>query len=132
MRGWRRRRWRKVISFKMVLVKVQRVTSYTDPETSRPGKIVELVEVRRGAVTVKGGGLMDDSVVVQRLLQSALMQLQSMGLMPVSREMMFPKIILYLTEEEYDLLNVKLEVNEVYEVSFREGQIVFSRPQGLG
>jgi len=116
----------------MVLVKVQRVTSYTDPETSRPGKIVELVEVRRGAVTVKGGGLTDDSVVVQRLLQSALMQLQSMGLMPVSREMMFPKIILYLTEEEYDLLNVKLEVNEVYEVSFRDGQIVFSRPQGLG
>jgi len=52
--------------------------------------------------------------------------------MPISREMIFPKIILYLTEEEYDLLNVKLEVNEVYEVSFRDGQIVFSRPQGLG
>ncbi|MEM3123125.1 MAG: arcadin 1 [Nitrososphaerota archaeon] len=116
----------------MVLVKVQRVTSYTDPETARPGKIVELVEIRRSGVAVKGTGLTDESVMVQRLLQSAVMQLQSMGLMPISREMMFPKIVLYLTEEEYDLLNVRLEVNEVYEVTFRDGQIVFSRPQGLG
>ncbi|MEM3031811.1 MAG: arcadin 1 [Nitrososphaerota archaeon] len=132
MRGWRRRRWRRVSNSRMVLVKVQRVTSYTDPETARPGKIVELVEIRRSGVAVKGTGLTDESVMVQRLLQSAVMQLQSMGLMPISREMMFPKIVLYLTEEEYDLLNVRLEVNEVYEVTFRDGQIVFSRPQGLG
>ncbi|GBC68848.1 hypothetical protein HRbin01_00534 [archaeon HR01] len=116
----------------MVLVRVQRVTGYTDPETARPGKIIEMVEVRRTGLSVKTSGLGDETVMVQRLLQTAMMQLQSMGLMPISREMLFPKIVLYLTEEEYDLLNVKLEVNEVYEVSFKDGQIAFSRPVGLG
>ena len=115
----------------LVLVKVQRITSYTDPETMRPGKIIELVEVRRGTgfQPMPGG---EESVMVQRMLQTAMLQLQSMGLMPLTRESFFPKIILYITEQEYDMLNVKLEVNEVYEVSFTEGAILFKRPQGLG
>ncbi len=115
----------------MVLVKVQRVSSYTDPETSRPGKIIELVEVRsRGGVVV--GGQSEESVMIQRMLQTALMQMQSLGLVPPMREMSFPKLILYLTEEEYDLLNVKLEVNEVYELTFKDGSISFKRPERLG
>lgn len=115
----------------VVLVKVQRITSYTDPETLRPGKIIELVEVRRGS-GFQAVGMGEESVMVQRMLQTAMLQLQSMGLMPVSRENLFPKIILYVTEQEYDMLNVKLEVNEVYEVSFNDGSIVFKRPQGIG
>jgi len=114
----------------LVLVKVQRITSYTDPETMRPGKIIELVEVRRGTgfQPMPGG---EESVMVQRMLQTAMLQLQSMGLMPLTRESFFPKIILYITEQEYDMLNVKLEVNEVYEVSFTEGAILFKRPHGI-
>ncbi len=115
----------------MVLVKVQRITSYTDPETMRPGKIIELVEVRRS------GGfqppvMSEESAMIQRMLQTAMLQLQSMGLLPLVRENVYPKIILYITEQEYDLLNVKLEVNEVYEVNFMEGSIIFKRPQGIG
>ena len=115
----------------MVLVKVQRISSYTDPETSRPGKIIELVEVRRrtGFYT---GPQTEEGMVIQRMLQTALMQMQSLGLFPLTRETGLPKIILYLTEEEYDLLNVKLEVNEVYEVSFKDGGIYFRRPEGIG
>jgi len=115
----------------LVLVKVQRITSYTDPETMRPGKIIELVEVRRGG-GVQSFGVGEESIMVQRLLQSAMLQLQSMGLMPPLRENIYPKMILYMTEDEYDMLNVKLEVNEVYEVSFRDGAITFKRPQGVG
>jgi len=111
----------------MVLVRVQRISSYTDPETHRQGKIIELVEVRKtaGFMAVAGG---DESAVMQKMLQSALLQMQSMGIMPPFREMAFPKLTLYLTEEEYDLLNVRLEVNEVYELSFKEGSISFNRP----
>ncbi|MEM2095805.1 MAG: arcadin 1 [Candidatus Caldarchaeum sp.] len=126
--------WRELVQGEclvVVLVKVQRITSYTDPETLRPGKIIELVEVRRGS-GFQAVGMGEESVMVQRMLQTAMLQLQSMGLMPVSRENMFPKIILYVTEQEYDMLNVKLEVNEVYEVSFNDGSIVFKRPQGIG
>jgi len=115
----------------LVLVKVQRISSYTDPETSRPGKIIELVEVKR-----KGGMFAspqsEEAVMLQRMLQSALMQMQSLGIIPPIREITFPKMILYLTEEEYDMLNVRLEVNEVYEVSFKDGGIYFRRPEGIG
>ncbi len=115
----------------MVLVKVQRITSYTDPETMRPGKIIELVEVRRGG-GFHPSSMGEESVMVQRMLQTAMLQLQSMGLIPFIRENVYPKLILYITEQEYDLLNVKLEVNEVYEISFMDGSIVFKRPQGIG
>uniref|UniRef100_A0A7C5L8C4 Arcadin 1 domain-containing protein n=1 Tax=Caldiarchaeum subterraneum TaxID=311458 RepID=A0A7C5L8C4_CALS0 len=115
----------------MVLVKVQRITSYTDPETMRPGKIIELVEVRRGG-GFQPAGFGEESLMVQRMLQTAMLQLQSMGLMPVTRENIFPKIILYITEQEYDMLNVKLEVNEVYEITFNNGSINFKRPEGIG
>ena len=34
---------------------------------------------------------------------------------------------LFLTEEEYELLGVKLDVNEVYELEFKDGVIRFKR-----
>ncbi len=54
----------------MVLVKVQRITSYTDPETMRPGKIIELVEVRRSG-GFQPAGLGEESLMVQRMLQNS-------------------------------------------------------------
>jgi len=106
-------------------VRVYRVSSYNDPETGRPGKVIELVEVRR---TQQAGALAtgpEEYVMAQRLLQSLMAQLQGMGLMPPQRDIILPKITLILTEEEYDLLGVKLEVNEEFDVEFSEGKIVF-------
>ena len=115
----------------LVLVKVQRINSYTDPDTGRPGKVIELVEFRkRGGVIV--GPQTEEGAMVQRILQTTLMQMQSMGIMPPFREFSFPKLILYLTEDEYDMLNVKLEVNEVYELAFKNGGIYFNKPAGIG
>jgi len=111
----------------VVLVKVNRISSYTDPETSRPGKIIELVEIRRRGTVVSGGGS-EEAMMIQRMLQTAMMQMQSLGLVPPMREAVFPKLTLYLTEEEYDLLNIRLEVNEVYELAFKDGAIMFRRP----
>ena len=112
----------------MVLVRVHRVSSMKDPETGRLGKIIELVEERRvGRDVVKVTGVPEESMMVQRMLQDILSQLQSLGMFPGFKGLIKPKMTLFLSEEEYELLGVKLEVNEVYELEFRNGTIKFKR-----
>jgi len=112
----------------MVLVRVYRVSSMKDPETGRLGKVIELVEEKRvGREPVKVTGVREESVMIQRMLQDVLSQLQSIGMFPAIREFVKPKMTLFLSEEEYMLLGVKLEVNEVYELEFKDGVIRFRK-----
>ncbi|MEM0445289.1 MAG: arcadin 1 [Nitrososphaerota archaeon] len=106
-------------------VRVFRVSAYSDPETGRPGKIIELVEVRRTQPSSAFSSGSEDVLMAQRLLQSLVAQLQGMGLMPPHRDIIIPKVTLILTEEEYDMLGVKLEVNEEFDLEFSEGKIIF-------
>lgn len=110
----------------MVLVRVHRVTSIRDPDTGRYGKVVELVEERRiQAPAVRIAGIPEESMLFHSMIQDLLSYLQSMGLMaPGSLK---PKMTLFLTEEEYEMLGVKLDVNEVYELEFKNGSIIFRR-----
>ncbi len=106
----------------MVLVKVLRVTSITDPVTGLPGRQVELVEyrqTRQGPIRTFG----EEGALVQNILT----QLQSTGLIPPIREMTVPKIILYLKEDEYSMLGVDFDVNEIYEVTMKNGTISFKK-----
>ncbi|MCS7135496.1 MAG: arcadin 1 [Nitrososphaerota archaeon] len=107
----------------MVLVKVYRISSTNDPETGRPGRIIELVEIRRQGE--RPGMVTEETLMLQRLMQGVFLQMQSMGLLPHVREVVIPKMTLFLTEEEYEMLNVKLEVNYVYELQFKDGKITF-------
>ena len=107
----------------MVQVKVQRVSSVTDPETSRPGKQVELVEVRRRGNQNMFNMPGDES----KMIQGILWQFQSLGFLPSGREMLFPKMTLTLSENEYELLGVKFEVNDVYELELKNGAISFRK-----
>lgn len=112
----------------MVLVRVYRVSSMKDPETGRLGKVIELVEEKRlRSETARVTGVPEESVMIQRMLHDVLSQLQSLGMFPGLREFVKPKMTLFLSEEEYELLGVKLEVNEVYELEFRDGVIRFKR-----
>ncbi len=113
----------------MVLVKVLRITSYNDPETGKAGKQVELVEVRqRGGQPFVMGGVGEDEA---RVVKGIVSQLQSMGLFPQMREFVFPKLSLFLTENEYDLLGTRLEVNDTYELVFKDGSISLQKPEGV-
>jgi Arcadin 1 len=100
----------------MARVKVNRISSVTDPLTGLPAKQIELVEVREGrrqdAFPQNDEG---------RVLQGMLSQLQSMGLMPQMREFGFAKVTMILTETEYDMLGMRLDVNETYELDIRNG-----------
>ncbi|HUI00920.1 MAG TPA: arcadin 1 [Nitrososphaerales archaeon] len=111
----------------MVQVKVQRISSVTDPYTGLPAKQIELVEVRqRTAGQVYGMGAEEN-----RMVQSMVSQLQGMGLMPQIREMTFPKITMVLTESEYDMFAIRLDVNEVYELEIKGGTLGLKPSTGV-
>lgn len=110
----------------MTQVRVQRISSVTDPHTGLPAKQIELVEVRnRGNAQVFGAG--DEGRVVQGIVT----QFQAMGLMPQIREMTFPKISMVLTESEYDMLGIRLDVNEVYELEIKNGALSLKPIEGV-
>jgi Arcadin 1 len=111
----------------MVQVKVHRISSVTDPYTGLPAKQIELVEVRqRASAQVYGMGAEEN-----RMVQSMVSQLQGMGLMPQVREMSFPKITMVLTETEYDMFAMRLDVNEVYELEIKDGTIGLRPSKGV-
>ncbi len=90
--------------------------------TGLPAKQIELVEVR-DARRPEMYPSSDEAKVVQGMVS----QLQSMGLMPQMREIGFSKAILTLTESEYDMLGMRLDVNEVYDFDIRNGSFMLKK-----
>ena len=103
-------------------VKVSKISGVTDPLTGLPAKQIELVEVR-DARRPDMFPASDEARVVQGMVS----QLQSMGLMPQMREFGFSKILMTLTESEYDMLGIRLGVNEVYDLDIRNGSITLRK-----
>ena len=101
----------------MVQVRVYRISSVTEPITGLPAKQIELVEAKQRSG--QGYGIGDEG----RMVQNMVNQLQSMGLVPQVREMVFPKVTMVLTESEYDMFGLRLDVNDVYEMEIRNGAI---------
>ena len=110
----------------MVQVRVHRISSVTDPVTGLPAKQIELVEVRQRP-GVPGYGAGEEG----RMVQSMVSQLQSMGIMPQMRELAFPKITMVLTESEYDMFAIRLDVNEVYELEIKGGGLTLKPTTGV-
>jgi hypothetical protein len=50
-----------------------------------------------------------------------------MGLMPQMRELGYSKVIMTLTESEYDMLGIRLDVNEIYDLDIRNGSITLKK-----
>lgn len=103
-------------------VKVNKINSVTDPLTGLPAKQIELVEVR-DARRPEVFPPSDEG----RVIQGMVSQLQSMGLMPQIRDFGFSKVIMTLTESEYDMLGMRLDVNEVYELEIKNGSIALKK-----
>ena len=102
----------------MARVKVNRISSITDPLTGLPAKQIELVEVR-DARRMESFPSSDEG----RVIQGMLSQLQSMGLVPQVRDIGFSKVTMNLTETEYDMLGMRLDVNEIYDLDIRNGSL---------
>jgi len=106
----------------MVRVRVQRIESIRDPEGNL-GKRIELVEERpmpRFAIrpATEEGRMVQD--VVQALQQQLPVVNPRGGIA-------FPKIILFLTEQEYDELGITFDVNQVYQIELKNNTIKFSK-----
>ncbi|MGI0078251.1 MAG: arcadin 1 [Nitrososphaerales archaeon] len=109
-----------------VKVRVDEVKSITDPETGKPGKRITLVQVRQRTQQpyfsgYSGGG--EEATMIRNMMS----QIQSMGLIPMGGGMTMPKVNLFLSEGEYDILGIRFEVNEVYDMVLKDGAIRFSK-----
>jgi hypothetical protein len=66
----------------------------------------------------------DEAKVVQDVMQA--MQ-QQMPIFQQRQQLALPKIILFLTEHEYDSLGITFDVNQIYEVSLGGQGVKFTR-----
>jgi hypothetical protein len=107
-----------------VKVRVQKIMSINDPGTGRPGKQIELVEVRQRGTQSMTFGVGDDE---SRIVRGLLNQFQSLGVFPQISHLVLPKVTLFLSEIEYDLLGIRFEVNDVYEVFLNDGSILLKK-----
>jgi hypothetical protein len=102
----------------MVFVKITEIRSITDPETGEEGKQIHFNEVRKAPVKAFGQG--DDVRIIQEIMN----QLKMIGLpMMMRSELKLPKLIIFLTDEECEKLQIDLEVNKTYDLRFWMGKI---------
>ena len=117
---------RKITPSGALRVQVHQITSVTDRDTGRPGKNITLIAIKQQTQRPSYGafgGSDDPSAMIRNIVSG----LQQSGL-PFVTDMAQPKFNLFLTESEYDLLGVRFEVNEVYEVVLKDGTISFQKP----
>jgi hypothetical protein len=66
----------------------------------------------------------EEGRMVQDVVQALQQQLPVMG---PHTNIAFPKIVLFLTEEEYDQLGIIFDVNQIYEIELTNQTIKFKK-----
>lgn len=106
----------------MFRVRVNKIESIRDLDGNL-GKRIELLEDReipRFAVRPQS----EEAQVVQDVLQA--MQ-QQMPLFVPKAQLAIPKVILFLTEQEYESLGIEFDVNQVYDITLENQAIKFMK-----
>lgn len=106
----------------MFRVRVNRIESIQDVDGNL-GKRIELIEERpipRFVVRPQT----EEAKVVQDMLQALQQQLP---MFPARGQFTVPKIILFLTEQEYESLGIDFDVNQIYEVALENQTIKFKK-----
>ncbi len=108
----------------MFKVRVNKIESTRDVDGNL-GKRIELVEERE----ISGGNFVmrpqtDEAKMVQDVLQALQ---QQMPMFPQRQQIASPKILLFLTEQEYDSLGLTFDVNQVYDVTLANQGIQFTK-----
>jgi len=106
----------------MVRVRVHRIESIRDPEGNL-GKRIELLEERvipRFAIKPQT----EEARIVQDVMQALQQQLP---IVAPQAQFSLPKLILFLTEHEYEQLGIDFDVNQVYELELSGHAIRFKK-----
>ena len=108
----------------MFRVRVHKIESSRDLDGNL-GKRIELVEEREVSPFVVRPQT-DEAKMAQDVLQALQ---QQMPIFPQRTQFTIPKILLFLTEQEYDSLGIDFDVNQVYEVALENQSIKFKKVQ---
>ena len=106
----------------MFRVRVNKIESTRDLDGNL-GKRIELLEERDISPYVVRPQS-DEAKVAQDIMQALQTQ---MPFLPQRTQMATPKIILFLTEQEYDSLGTEFDVNQAYEVLLENQTIKFKK-----
>jgi hypothetical protein len=103
-------------------VRVNKIESNRDLDGNL-GKRIELVE-ERGVSPFVVRPPTEEAKMAQDILQALQ---QQMPIFPQRTQLAIPKILLFLTEQEYDSLGIDFDVNQVYEVNLENQSIKFMK-----
>ncbi len=106
----------------MFRVRVNKIESIRDIDGNL-GKRIELIEDRQVSQTVLRPQT-EEAKVVQDVLQTLQ---QQMPIFPGRMDLTIPKIILFLTEQEYELLSIDFDVNQIYDISLENQSVKFTK-----
>jgi hypothetical protein len=104
-------------------VRVQKIESIRDPEGNL-GKRIQLIEERvipRFAVRPET----EEARMIQEVMKSLQQQLPVLATQKT--QFALPKIVLFLTENEYEKLGIDFDVNQIYELELSGQSIRFKR-----
>lgn len=106
----------------MFRVRVSKIESIRDLDGNL-GKRIELVEERKiPSFVVRPRS--EEAKIAQDVLQAVQQQLP---MFPVRKQFAIPKIILFLTEQEYESIGIDFDVNQVYEITLENQAIKFRK-----
>jgi len=107
----------------VIRVRVQKIESIRDPEGNL-GKRVELIEDR-----VIPQFAVRPSTEEARMVQEVMKSLQQQIPVLATQRTQFalPKMILFLTEREYEELGISFDVNQLYELELSGESIKFKK-----
>ncbi len=106
----------------MFRVRVNKIESTRDLDGNL-GKRIEVVEEREISPYVVRPQT-DEAKLAQDLIQALQTQ---MPFLPQRTQLANPKIVLFLTEQEYDSLSIDFDVNQIYEVALDNQSIRFKK-----
>ncbi len=106
----------------MFRVRVNKIESIRDLDGNL-GKRIELIEDREIPHFVVRPQT-EEAKVVQDVLQALQQQLP---IFPTKAQFAIPKIILFLTEQEYESLGINFDVNQIYEIKLEDRTIKFTK-----
>ncbi len=106
----------------MFRVRVNKIESTRDMDGNL-GKRIELIEEREVSPYVVRPQT-DEAKMAQDLMQALQ---QQMPFLQQRTQFSIPKILLFLTEPEYDNLGIEFDVNQIYEVALENQSVRFRK-----